>query len=245
MSDMPVAVIADISKSSAENSRRILEAFGYRISDIVDDGMLAVAKCIKRRADILLIDAVLPSLDGVAAMRRLREMRLAKYPAIIIAAYAGLTLPIGSPVPGMCIIDKPITENKMHDAIEMTSFLRRRMPEVIHAKLNRIFGRLGLPEHLGSDYLMDAAFLAHEDRALTSALTSILYPMLAKRHSVTAAAVERAMRYAIEFAWANGNIDEQYSVFKGTIDASRGKPTCGGMIAQLAEMLRMEDDYNE
>ena len=51
---------------------------------------------------------------------------------------------------------------------------------------------------------------------------------------------ERAMRYAIDAAWRTGQIDNQHRIFGDTIDARRGKPTCGEMIAQLAEELRWE-----
>ena len=60
-------------------------------------------------------------------------------------------------------------------------------------------------------------------------------------HGVSARKVEQSMRYAIELAWKRGRIDEQYRIVRGTIDAQRGKPTCGEMIAQLADILRMEE----
>ena len=72
-------------------------------------------------------------------------------------------------------------------------------------------------------------------------LTTALYPLVGRRHGVSARKVEQSMRYAIELAWKRGRIDEQYRIFRGTIDAQRGKPTCGEMIAQLADILRMEE----
>jgi hypothetical protein len=44
----------------------------------------------------------------------------------------------------------------------------------------------------------------------------------------------------IEVAWRTGEIDEQARIFGDTIDARRGRPTCGEMIAQLADILRWE-----
>ena len=76
---------------------------------------------------------------------------------------------------------------------------------------------------------------------LARALTTALYPMVGRRFGVSARKVERSMRYAIELAWKYGQIEEQYRIFRGTIDAQRGKPTCGEMISQLADMLRMEE----
>lgn len=242
MLDAHAAVIADISPESAEYSRRLMENRGYRIAYMSDDGARAVAKCISERASLLLIDAVIPSLDGAAAAVRLRKMRLTRYPAVIIAAYPGLAVPVKPGMPGVCVVEKPLAAESLDAAIARTAPENRPMPGDIANRLSSILERLGVPIHPGRDYLMDAAFLAHEDRALASALTSELYPMVAKRAGTAPTVVERAMRHVIESAWMGGSIDEQYAVFKGTIDAARGKPTCGGMIAQLSEMLRMEDE---
>lgn len=240
MDGAAAAVIADISRESAENTRRILEAQGYKIAHIGDDGARAVEKCISERAHLLVIDQVIPSIDGASAAARIRGMRLMRYPAVIIARYPGMS--VRGDFPGVACVEKPVSQKALITAISETRVDARIMPEGMRRKLRGILDRLGVPVHPGRDYLMDAAFLAHEDMSLTSALTGKLYPMAARRSGINAAGVERAMRHVIEAAWTAGNIDEQYAVFKGTIDAAKGKPTCGGMIAQLAEMLRMEDE---
>ena len=71
-------------------------------------------------------------------------------------------------------------------------------------------------------------------------MTARLYPVIGMRCGVNARRVERAMSHVIDLAWAGGDIDRQYGIFQNTIDAQRGKPTCGEMIAQLAELTRME-----
>ena len=44
----------------------------------------------------------------------------------------------------------------------------------------------------------------------------------------------------VDAAWRAGDIDQQQKIFGDTIDARRGRPTCGEMIAQLADILRWE-----
>lgn len=242
MGGAKAAVIADISRDSAEKTRRMLENLGYEIVHFADDGARAVAKCISERACVLVIDQVMPALDGAAAAAKIRRMRLARYPAVIVSTYPGMAVRGISGMCGVCAAEKPLTENALARAVSETSVENRRMPLVMQDFLDKILDRLGVPAHVGRDYLTDAVFLAHEDRFLISELTGKLYPMVARRYGTTPAGVERAMRHAIEAAWSVGNIDEQYSIFKGTIDAAKGKPTCGGMIAQLSEMLRMEDE---
>ena len=77
-------------------------------------------------------------------------------------------------------------------------------------------------------------------RIINRALRDALYVPVARETNLTPAQVERAMRHAIEVAWRTGEIEQQHRIFGDTIDARRGKPTCGEMIAQLADILRWE-----
>ena len=52
--------------------------------------------------------------------------------------------------------------------------------------------------------------------------------------------VERAIRHAIEVAWARGEMDVNNKVFGNTISASKGKPTNSEFIAMIADKLRLE-----
>ena len=116
----------------------------------------------------------------------------------------------------------------------------RRVPEKTAARLEQLLTRLGLPNREGRAFLNKAILCAWQDGRLLQALTKRLYPMVAECFGVDAKKVERDMRRTIEYAWKYGAIDEQYAIFGGTIDAQRGKPTCGEMIAQLADILRLE-----
>ncbi len=117
----------------------------------------------------------------------------------------------------------------------------RRLPEAFRKRRDELLDRLGVVGHEGRAYLETAVGYAWLDARLSRSLTTALYPLVGRRHGVSARKVEQSMRYAIELAWKRGRIDEQYSIFRGTIDAQRGKPTCGEMIAQLADILRMEE----
>ena len=83
---------------------------------------------------------------------------------------------------------------------------------------------LGVPEHPGREYLLQGILLASEDIRLGQALTARLYPVIGMRCGVNARRVERAMSHVIDLAWAGGDIDRQYGIFRrNTIDAQRGE----------------------
>lgn len=235
------AVIADISPVSAARTREVITNMGFTRIEMTNDGARAIDLCADINADLLLIGSVMPSLDGRSAAEHLRRMRLTRYPSIIIMAYPGLTRSAMDQLPGVETIGFPFDEATLEAAIEKTDISVRRMTEKMSASLNDVLDGLGVPEHLGRVYLVDAAFLTHEDRSFLSRLTRGLYPAVGRRAGKSAVQVERAMRHVIDTAWSVGDIDEQYRVFSGTVDAARGKPTCGAMIARLAEILHRED----
>lgn len=61
-----------------------------------------------------------------------------------------------------------------------------------------------------------------------------IYMTVARHYDVSSAAVEKAIRYAIEAAWTEGDIYAQHRLFGFSTDASRGKPTNAEFIARLA-----------
>ena len=99
---------------------------------------------------------------------------------------------------------------------------------------------LGVPRHPGRECLALAVTLAWHDAGRLASLKDGIYPDVALQTGLSPAQVERALRHAINTAWRNGAIEHQHRIFGDTIDARRGKPTCGEMIAQLAEELRWE-----
>ena len=97
-----------------------------------------------------------------------------------------------------------------------------------------------MPDHRGTDCLARAVELAWLDGRYLSALTSRLYPAVGRSFGMDGRAVERAIRYVIDAAWRMGEIEAQYQIFGNTVDARRGSPTCGEMIARIADILRWE-----
>ncbi len=67
-----------------------------------------------------------------------------------------------------------------------------------------------------------------------------LYPEIAEKYKTTPSRVERAIRHAIEVAWARGQADVVESIFGYTISAAKGKPTNSEFIAMIADKLRLE-----
>lgn len=105
--------------------------------------------------------------------------------------------------------------------------------EYISNKLDK----LGVKRELeGHRYLIAAIALYYSQRGAPE--PNKLYTNIAYYYDTTPAAVEKAIRYAIETAWMVGDIDCQHRMFGMSIDEEKGKPTNAEFIARLAQ-----DDY--
>lgn len=204
--------------------------------------------------DILILDIIMPHIDGIAVLNHLRTMDLKKHPQVIMltafgqeevmkkAVEYGASYFILKPFdldhladqirtikgnPGYKTkVPKPKKENKAHD---------------LEANITNIIHEIGVPAHIkGYMYLREAITMVYNDIELLGSITKILYPQIAVKFNTTASRVERAIRHAIEVAWSRGNIDSISALFGYTINMTKAKPTNSEFIAMVADRLRIE-----
>ncbi len=223
-----------------EQAAVALGALGYAAVARARDGACALKLIEATEPEVAVCDAILPGMDGAALARRIRRLRLNVQPALLLLKPPGTSLPGEAALEalGARVIEPPATPERLARALEgFTCPLPPEKAERLEALLNA----LGVPEHPGRDCLRRAVALAWADRRLLRALKGLLYPRACSETGLTPDQAERAIRHVIDVAWREGAIEQQHRIFGETIDARRGKPTCGEMIAQLAEELRWEE----
>ncbi|HEY9198961.1 MAG TPA: chemotaxis response regulator protein-glutamate methylesterase [Gammaproteobacteria bacterium] len=83
---MKVAVVND-SKLAAESLRKVVADSGrHQIAWIAEDGAEAVRQCTRERPDIILMDLIMPGMDGVEATRQI----MARTPCAIVVVTASV-----------------------------------------------------------------------------------------------------------------------------------------------------------
>lgn len=111
----------------------------------------------------------------------------------------------------------------------------------LYKEITKILKHIGVPGHLlGCGYVREAILLAMNNRNILTAITSELYPQIARKFDTTPSRVERAIRHAIEVTWDRGDMDVLCGYFGNTISADRGKPTNKEFIATVADYLCLE-----
>lgn len=236
------AIAVGLSRRWSEALRTALSELGYTLAGEAADGPAGLRLTRETQPALIVAGAVMPGMDGVAFVQRARTLRLNRQPAVVLLRPPGLRLPGEAQLAslGAGVADAPPSAGRLRDALDPLAEWFRALPPEKAARLEALLDALGVPRHPGRECLTLAVTLVWHDRRRVQALKDGVYPELAQRTGLSPAQAERAISHVIERAWRTGEIEQQHRIFGDTIDARRGKPTCGEMIAQLAEELRWE-----
>lgn len=227
------------------------------------DGVEALKAIKEVVPDVVLLDLVMPKLDGFGVMERVTNdwnKENNKLPVFIIisstahdnvieeAFEMGASYYILKPFDGEMLISRI----KQSVREKRVGVLKYRESNVLHSPamsyentlesdVTDIIHEIGVPAHIkGYQYLRDAIIMSVNDTEMLNSITKILYPSIAKKHKTTPSRVERAIRHAIEVAWSRGKIDTIDELFGYTICNGKGKPTNSEFVALIADKIRLE-----
>jgi two-component system response regulator (stage 0 sporulation protein A) len=228
------------------------------------NGLEALEVIYKENPDVVLLDLIMPHLDGLGVLEKLQSYPI-RPKVIILTAFGHEQMTHRAVNLGAdYFVLKPFDLNILGDRIRQLLGKPMDMPardevslvnrgfgvEAAYAnsikyydvEVTRVIHQMGVPTHVkGYQYLRDAIVAVIKDLSLLGAITRQLYPMIAEKYQTTPSRVERAIRHSIELAWDRGNIDLMNKFFGYTIDLVRGKPTNSEFIAMVADRLRMSN----
>jgi CheY-like chemotaxis protein len=85
----PLVLIAEDHEDSRDALRTLLDAFGYRVVE-AENGRQAVELALAERPDLILMDMMMPQVDGFQATREIRAVEgLRGVPIVALTAMEG------------------------------------------------------------------------------------------------------------------------------------------------------------
>ncbi len=232
----------------------------FDIVDVCMNGMDALEVLEKDEVDVLILDLIMPYMDGIGVLEKLNELNLPQRPKIIILTAFGqenitqkavqlgadyyILKPFNLPVLGERVRQIANNKVKVESRGTVTNFTiaSPSSPKNLEVEVTRVIHEIGVPAHVkGYQYLRDAIMLVVGEINYLGAVTKELYPTIAQKYDTTPSRVERAIRHAIELAWDRGDLDKINKFFGYTINGEKGKPTNSEFIAIIADRLRLEN----
>lgn len=235
------------------------------VTGIAKDGIEAIKLISEHKPDLIVLDIIMPHLDGLEVLERLNAMDLDPKPRIIVLSAVGQdkitqrAITLGADYYVIKPFDMDVFTKRIRQLFNNTISsdevkrsiavdeprevkVTHKEPMDLETEITNIIHEIGVPAHIkGYMYLREAITMVVNDMELLSAVTKELYPSIARKYNTTASRVERAIRHAIEVAWGRGQVETINKLFGYTIHNDKGKPTNSEFIAMVADKLRLKN----
>lgn len=205
-------------------------------------------------SDVIVLDMIMPQLDGFGVMEQVQRMPSEVRPRVIVLTALGRedfiarALRLGATYYMVKPVEMSQLMARIRDAARQLTGVCAEKNELppppshnVEDRMSNIFLSLGIPAHIkGYQFLREGVRLVIEQPDRINRITKELYPSIARRYATSPSKVERAIRHAIEVAWSRGRVESLNRAFGCRVALPEDKPTNGEFIALIADKLGME-----
>ncbi|MBR7188272.1 MAG: sporulation transcription factor Spo0A [Clostridia bacterium] len=219
----------------------------------VSDGLEIPGAVLESAPDVLVMDIIMPRQDGFMTLEKLGEDGFPVKPKVIVLTglarddFIVRAIQLGASY----YMVKPFDLNLLYARIVEIAQAQPQslavegqeegVRESVDEQITNLFLTLGIPAHIkGYQYLREAVRMVLEDHDVINRITKELYPGIARRFDTSASKVERAMRHAIEVAWARGRLETVNQMYGYKVFKREDKPTNGEFIALVSDKIAVK-----
>lgn len=216
-------LIVDSDADHVERTAEFLNmTAGLKVVGTACDGISAKKLLTSVEADVILMDPILPEMDGISLMKMVQTMK--NRPLIICVSrfYTSISVELARRNGANYYVYKPIDSKSLAGivlqcAAVMEQLLRaeRQEDEEILRRSERmrriraIMRELGFSDKFsGSAYIAEVVAMAADSPTALHNLSTGIYARLAEMMHTTVACIERSIRTSIAAANANGTLSE-------------------------------------
>lgn len=211
-----------------------------------EDGSQARALLQSFHPDILLIDLLLPQVDGLTLLREIPEANRPLTVAIVPFRSTYILSALQQMSVAYLFL-KPMSLSAVADRIQELAATIAPAPAAEQPGQQTLFDllqSLGLaPRADGFSYLLEAIPKYQQDHR--QALTKELYPDIARIVQKSPACVERSIRSAIEGAWKRSGYRSWQNLFPTGPYGTVARPSNGEFIHAVALLLSRQEVGNQ
>lgn len=221
----------------------------YEVVATAQNGIEALKAIDTYRPDFLLLDIVMPELDGFGVLSAIKNQKtvvimmsqLATDGFVQKAMQYGASYFLAKPFDFGTLV-RVLNEFSYPAPVAQRQQQPTKRKSNLDERIANLFISVGIPAHIkGYQFLREAIKMTIETPEIINSITKKLYPGIAEIYQTSASKVERAIRHAIEVAWSRGKIENINNIFGIKIYSANEKPTNGEFIALIADKLMLEN----
>lgn len=252
-------LLADDCEEFTEEVKDYLDVQdGIEVAGVAHNGREAFEMIKETKPDVVLLDMMMPYVDGLGVLKKIRNTTLEKEPVCMMLSGVGQyktaqkAVEMGAqyfmvkPFEMDVLADRikefgqPQEKKKESSGVYKESKTKKYAKDELEMVVTEIIHDVGVPAHIkGYQFIRSAILMAIDNMEVINHITKQLYPDLAKMYKTTPSRVERAIRHSIEVAWNRGRSETMDSLFGYTVSADKGKPTNSEFIAMIADNVRL------
>lgn len=254
MSEKISVLIADDNVEFCRMLHEYLEQSGdMTVRGIAKDGIETLKMVEEVEPDVIVLDVIMPNLDGIGVLERLSLRQPDKRPIVIALTAIGKdifvqkALELGADYYIIKPFDVEILASRIRQLYAEKAAMiaqaagktgmgfMRGLEENMEQVVSNMIKRLGItPNIAGYRYLREAVMMCIEQPAAVKTAAKSIYPVLAEKYNTTSRNIDRAIRCAIDSASKKSKYaDETGQALLTTI--GRNKPSNMQIIAFLSE----------
>ena len=236
-------MLTDVNEDARSMLQDALEETGrFTVVGSTGDGNEVLQMVADAKPDVLVLDLILPGMDGLGILRRMDSEKRPKILAVSNFVTQEVVAEAGNLGASM-FLSKPYNDSAL---VEHLISLAEKSEKQLHGPgleelVTSIIHEVGVPAHIkGYQYVREAIMITVENMDVINSVTKVLYPEVAKRYHTPPSRVERAIRHAIEVAWDRGDLETLQRFFGYTVSNAKGKPTNSEFIAMISDRIRLK-----
>lgn len=254
MGDTVTVMVVDDNEEYSRSLCDYIKLYdGFVSAGYALNGKEALELAMLTMPDVIILDLLMPQMDGLGFLRRLNAAKLRKKPMIIInsATYLNNMLDIAQKYKVDYITIKPQSFGDICAVIKDLTNVTDKSAAAIDEDKNKeekhiadFLHHLGVPSHLsGYKYMRLGIKLAIRDMSILESITGRFYPAIAEYYNTNNCCVERAIRHAIGVSWTRGDKRLINDVFGYTYEDNARRPTNAEYMAMAADDFRIRFKY--
>lgn len=232
------------------------------VTGVAHDGMEGYSMFQKHKPDVVLLDLIMPLMDGFSFLEQVSEDAFDHHSKIIVVSgiYEEKMINQALSLGADYFLMKPFNLNNLEKRIRSQVISRKTRAKGSNQQLKpmktnttkissfdvqstvaRLLINSGIPVHtFGYKYFQCAISCLLEQNSDVFAITKMIYPYIAEKYGTSTACVDKAMRHSINLAHRDSHqVLSQFLSLMNYHD-SNSKPTNSEYLSLLLERIKQE-----